>query len=78
MPSKKMVKIFNKIRNIIIGTANNILGLKKEISNPRMEICNRCEYAKDIFKLGKICSKCGCILKSKTTVENEHCELNKW
>ena len=28
--------------------------------------------------LGDICDECGCILDSKTRVEDEHCELNKW
>jgi hypothetical protein len=28
--------------------------------------------------LGDICDYCGCILDSKTRVEDEHCELNKW
>lgn len=28
--------------------------------------------------LGDICDHCGCILDSKTRVEDEHCELNKW
>lgn len=67
-----------KILNIIIGNINNIFGINKEVSNPRMDICNRCEYAKDIFKLGKICTQCGCILRAKTTVEDEHCVLKKW
>lgn len=71
-------KALVKIRNILIGNINNLFGWNKEISNPRMEICNRCEYAREIFKFGKICDLCGCILSSKTTVENEHCKLNKW
>jgi hypothetical protein len=26
----------------------------------------------------RICSECGCPIKSKTTVEDEKCYLNKW
>lgn len=72
------MKIFRKLGNIIIGTINNIFKLNQKVSNPRMDICNRCEHAKEILKLGKICTQCGCILKSKTTVKSEHCVLNKW
>lgn len=72
------MNIFKKIRNIIIGNINNLFGLNKEISNPRMEICNRCEHAIEIFKIGKICDLCGCICAAKTTIANEHCKLNKW
>lgn len=75
MPYRSVV---NKIRNIIIGNINHLLGKNKEISNPRMEICNRCDHAREIFKFGKICDQCGCLLSAKTTVENEHCKLNKW
>ena len=65
------MKLLRKLRNIIIGNINNLFGLNKEISNNRMLICDK-------FKIGKICNNCGCILKAKTTVENEHCKLNKW
>lgn len=73
-----MVKLLKKLRNIIIGNINNLLGLKEELSSPRMIICNRCEYVKDVLCLGKICTKCGCLLKAKTKVKNEYCKLNKW
>ena len=72
------MKILRKFRNIIIGNINNIFNLNKEVSNPRMDIWNRCEYAMEILKLGQICTQCGCILKAKTTVKEEHCVLNKW
>lgn len=67
-----------KVVNIIIGTINNIFGRNKDISSKRLDICNECENRRYIFKLGYVCNKCGCILKSKTTVENEVCPINKW
>jgi hypothetical protein len=42
-----------------------------------MPICKKCEHIENT-KLGDICGLCGCILESKTRVEDEHCELNKW
>lgn len=72
------MKLLRKLRNIIIGNINNLFGLNKEISNNRMLICDKCEHEIILFKIGKICNKCGCILKAKTTIENEHCKLNKW
>ena len=72
------MKLLRKLRNIIIGNINNLFGLNKEISNNRMLICDKCEHEIILFKIGKTCNNCGCILKAKTTVENEHCKLNKW
>jgi hypothetical protein len=74
----KLNIIIKKIINIIIGSINNIFNLNTTISNPRLKICNSCEYKKNIKGIGNICTQCGCILKSKTSVESEHCVLNKW
>ena len=67
-----------KLLNILIGTINNLLGFKEELSSPRMKICLGCEYCKNVLLVGKVCSKCGCILRSKTRVKSEKCKLNKW
>lgn len=66
------------VKNIIIGTFNNIFNRKTSLSKPRLKICKECSDKKYIFKLGYVCKHCGCILKSKATVEDEHCPLNKW
>jgi hypothetical protein len=73
-----MVNLLTKIKHIIIGTINNILKQNSNVSNPRLKICKKCSDKIYIFRLGYICSHCGCLLKSKTTVSDEHCPLNKW
>lgn len=70
--------IFQKILNIISGTINNICNRHQEISNPRLKICFKCKYKKRIKNIGNFCRLCGCLLESKTTVESEHCVINKW
>ena len=67
-----------KMINILIGTFNNIFNKNKKISIPRMKICKDCEYIKKINKIGNVCTICGCILESKTTVLNEKCNKGKW
>lgn len=71
-------KVVRKARNIIIGNLNRLMGKGGETSNPRMEICRGCAHCKELWKIGKICALCGCILEAKTTLEDEHCELKKW
>lgn len=75
---KAMKNLLTKFKHIVLGTINNIFRRNSFISNPRLKICNQCKDKKYIFKLGYICSHCGCVLKSKTTIEDEHCPLNKW
>lgn len=65
------------IKNIIKGTIYNVLRKEQKLADERLPICKKCEHIKDT-KFGEICSLCGCILESKTRVEDEHCELNKW
>lgn len=67
-----------KLISIILGTFYNVFNKKKNISSPRLEICNKCQDKKYIFGIGYICKHCGCILKSKTTILNEKCPINKW
>jgi hypothetical protein len=69
--------IIKKILNIIKGTYYNLTGKKQNLADKRLEICNQCDHRED-FKLGDICNLCGCILESKTRVEDEQCEMNKW
>lgn len=73
-----MVSLLMKIKHIIIGTYNNIFNKNSTISNPRLQICIKCKDKKYIFKIGYICKHCGCVLKSKTTVQDEKCPVGKW
>lgn len=66
-----------KIWNIIKGTYYNITRKKQNLADKRLSICACCEHRED-FKLGDICGLCGCILESKTRVDDEKCEMNKW
>ena len=77
MSSRKMVRIFRKIRNIIIGTYRNIFNKNQDLATQRLEYCNRCEHR--IMFMGQyICDQCGCIIESKVRVEDEHCMIDKW
>lgn len=67
-----------KIFIILIATFNNIFGINKDISIPRLRICEKCNQKKRYEIVGDVCNICGCILKSKTTIESEECPLKKW
>ena len=66
-----------KIINIIKGTYYNIFNKKQDLADKRLNVCNKC-LMRVHTNLGDVCDECGCILDSKTRVEDEHCELNKW
>ena len=72
-----MVKIINKIINIIKGTYFNLFNKHQDKADFRLKICKNCSHKKSIKGI-EICDLCGCILESKTRVEDEHCELDKW
>lgn len=77
MSCRKMVRIYRKIRNIIIGTYRNIFNKKQDLATQRLKYCNKCEHR--IMFMGQyICDQCGCILESKVRVEDEHCVIDKW
>lgn len=73
-----MGNLLTKIKHIIIGTYNNIFNKEKELSKQRLIVCYMCKDKKYLFGLGCICKKCGCILKSKTTILDEKCPAGKW
>jgi len=77
MSSRKMVKIFRKIRNIIIGTYRNIFNKNQDLATIRLKYCNKCEH-RMLFMGQYICDQCGCILESKVRVEDEHCMIDTW
>lgn len=73
-----MIKnLFQKIKNIIIGNWRNLSGYQSDFQKQRLKICKKCPY--NIKYMGtRVCSICGCIIKSKASVENEKCYINKW
>lgn len=73
-----MGNLLTKIKHIFTGTLNNLLNKNNAIAFPRLQICNKCNQRKYIFKMGHICKQCGCVLKSKATIEDEVCPLGKW
>lgn len=39
----------------------------------RLDICNSCPFKKD-----EICTKCGCMISVKTSIDYESCPEGKW
>ena len=72
-----MVKIINKIKNIIIGNWRNLTGYTTDEVRRRRQICNAC-FSNVSYMGVRVCEHCGCPIKSKTTVESEKCLMNKW
>ena len=71
------MNLFLKIRNIIVGNWRNLTGYTSDETKRRRYICKHC--SDNIKVMGvKVCSHCGCPIKSKTTVESEKCLMNKW
>ena len=49
----------------------------KKYFDDRLNICKNCEH--NIKYMGaRICDQCGCIIKSKASIESEKCLMNKW
>ncbi len=71
-------KMVNKIKHIILGTYYNITNKHTDVAYPRLMICAKCEHNKTLLGFGNYCNVCGCILKSKASVKDEHCNLKKW
>lgn len=69
--------VIRKLLNIIVGNWRNIIGYKSDEQKRRLKICKSCEHN---IKFGgtRICDQCGCIIKSKASVESEKCLMNKW
>ena len=74
----KMIKLFNKIKHIVLGWYYSLKGINYELLKTRMEICDKCEYKIELTKSISICAKCGCILKYKSRIKDESCLLKKW
>lgn len=41
----------------------------------RLSICKACPH---LIKLTKQCTKCGCFMDLKTSLENSKCPMGKW
>ena len=74
---EKGLKLFKKIKNIIIGWSKGLSGYKTEESKRRLAICMKCP---DKIKIGKdwVCSQCYCVCKFKVLVDDEKCLKGKW
>lgn len=69
--------ILKKLRNIILGNWRTLKGYESEMQKKRLDICKTCEH--NVKYMGtRICNLCGCILKSKASIEEEKCLMNKW
>ena len=49
----------------------------KEVSDKRKEICNNCEFLREVLTL-KVCSLCGCVTAIKTELDVAACPKGKW
>lgn len=67
-----------KLWHILEGTFKNIFRLYPKYSYKRLKICNNCNSKVYIPFFGYCCKECGCVIKSKISVKNEKCILNKW
>lgn len=79
---KKIIKaIFTKPLTIIKGTYYNVTNKHEDLVTKRLKICYACKYAENVpITHGRqnICTLCGCVLESKTRIQDEQCEMNKW
>jgi hypothetical protein len=53
----------------------NTRRLSKEDASKRFDICKSCP---ELIKLTAQCKKCGCFMKTKTTLAAAKCPLSKW
>ena len=66
-----------KIKNIIIGHLYNLFNINNKLYTSRYTYCKDCIYKEKILGIN-YCSLCGCLLKDKLRVEDEHCLNGKW
>jgi hypothetical protein len=72
------MKLFSKLKSIIIGTYYNICNKHNDLANWRLPICAECKERINLSQNIHLCDQCGCVLESKVRVRIEHCPLNKW
>ena len=66
-----------KIKNIIIGHLYNLFNINNKLYTSRYTYCKDCIYKEKMLGIN-YCSLCGCRLKDKLRVEDEHCLNGKW
>ena len=66
-----------KIKNIIIGHLYNLFNINNKLYTSRYTYCKDCIYKEKVFGIN-YCSLCGCPLKDKLRVKDEHCLNGKW
>ena len=71
------MNLFLKLRNIIVGNWRTLTGYQSDMQKRRLDICKKCDH-KMKYMGTEICDLCGCILKSKASIESEKCLMNKW
>lgn len=64
--------LFTIAKNAAKGVDQSV---PEEVAKERLEICNNCPK---MIKLTGNCKSCGCFVKYKTKVRQEHCPLYKW
>ena len=78
MQTSKIKMYFGKVINIIIGWYRKIFKKKSELSNKRIQICNKCSHNIRLTKNIHICDLCGCEIVAKSLVKSEKCLNDKW
>ena len=74
-----MVKNFLvKLAHIIEGNFKRIFKIETPFEKEKQEICHCCIYEKYQKGYGLYCELCGCLIKAKTKVKDEHCVIEKW
>ncbi len=67
----------NKVKGIVGGYANLIIGKEEEMKESRLKICQGCPKFSSNWCLEKR-GGCGCYLPAKTSHKDEECPEGKW
>ena len=73
-PKEEQKTIYNDAARIVKGFMYMAGGVNEELSKERMGICYQCTH----IRAGISCEICGCILKAKTTLNEEACPIGRW
>jgi hypothetical protein len=64
--------LFNIAKNAAKGIDQSV---PEEIAQERLNICLTCPK---LFSPTGNCKECGCFVRAKVKIRQEHCPLNKW
>lgn len=78
MKDLNLVKILQGWTNKTLSDYNLLPKEMQELSESRMEHCNKCEQNAGLLGSKAKCLKCGCYLPHKTMELSQKCPLNKW